>query len=245
MSGRGARPVDSVIGLLPGLIEALPYGVAFYDLHFRYLDVNTAFAAMSGCPREAHVGRHVTEVLPHMAAQVLPCLERALATGSAVDGVNLRGLRNPAADRPGEWVASYVPVTSDGVVTAIAAIDADVTAQRRAEAVVLTQRDVFESCVEGESIASILDHITAAIAEHSSDIAIPSIQLLENGRLFHASAPGLPEEYLKAIDGAAVGPGAGSCGTAAFTNRAVFVTDIATDPLWADYRDVALSHGLR
>jgi hypothetical protein len=37
----------------------------------------------------------------------------------------------------------------------------------------------------------------------------------------------------------------GSCGTAALLKQRVIVSDIATDPLWADYRDLALSHGLR
>src|SRR6185369_1291729 len=52
-------------------------------------------------------------------------------------------------------------------------------------------------------------------------------------------------EYLRAIDGASIGPCAGSCGTAAFRREAVFVADIASDPLWADYKHLALPHGLR
>jgi C4-dicarboxylate-specific signal transduction histidine kinase len=42
-----------------------------------------------------------------------------------------------------------------------------------------------------------------------------------------------------------IGPSAGSCGTAAYRGKPVIVSDIATDPLWVDYRDLALSHGLR
>jgi signal transduction histidine kinase len=37
----------------------------------------------------------------------------------------------------------------------------------------------------------------------------------------------------------------GSCGTAAYHAEQVIVSDIATDPLWADFRDVALANGLR
>jgi C4-dicarboxylate-specific signal transduction histidine kinase len=55
----------------------------------------------------------------------------------------------------------------------------------------------------------------------------------------------LPIPYTQAIDGAAIGPSAGSCGTAAYRAQRVIVSDIATDPLWADYRDLALPHGLR
>ena len=43
----------------------------------------------------------------------------------------------------------------------------------------------------------------------------------------------------------AIGPRAGSCGTAAYRAQPVVVSDIATDPLWADYRALALSHSLR
>jgi len=59
------------------------------------------------------------------------------------------------------------------------------------------------------------------------------------------AAPSLPATYTKAIDGAAIGPQAGSCGTAAFRREPVYVEDIETDPLWKDYKGIALAHGLR
>jgi PAS domain S-box-containing protein len=59
------------------------------------------------------------------------------------------------------------------------------------------------------------------------------------------AAPSLPPEYCRAIDGARIGPSAGSCGTAAYRKQPVVVSDIASDPLWADYRQLALPHGLR
>src|SRR5262249_45833722 len=45
--------------------------------------------------------------------------------------------------------------------------------------------------------------------------------------------------------GAAIGPRAGSCGTAAYRGEPVFVANIATDPLWDGYRELVLPHGLR
>ena len=59
------------------------------------------------------------------------------------------------------------------------------------------------------------------------------------------AAPSLPPAYSQAIDGAKIGPGAGSCGTAAFRKQPVIVADIAKDPLWAEYRQLALPYGLR
>ncbi len=54
-----------------------------------------------------------------------------------------------------------------------------------------------------------------------------------------------PAEYSRAVDGVSIGPRVGSCGTAAYRGEPVIVADIATDPLWADFRDLALGHGLR
>jgi PAS domain S-box-containing protein len=73
-----------------------------------------------------------------------------------------------------------------------------------------------------------------------------SVLLLEDDgiTLHHGAAPHLPAAYREAIDGASIGPTAGSCGTAAYRRERVIVTDIATDPLWDDYRHLAEPHGL-
>ncbi len=63
--------------------------------------------------------------------------------------------------------------------------------------------------------------------------------------LRHGAAPSLPSAYSGAVDGVQIGPSAGSCGTAAYRKQPVVVSDIATDPLWANSRHVALPHGLR
>src|SRR5918992_4517825 len=62
--------------------------------------------------------------------------------------------------------------------------------------------------------------------------------------LRHGAAPNLPEAYCRLIDGERIGPLAGSCGTAAYRRERVVVRDIATDPLWANYRQAAEPFGL-
>ncbi len=73
-----------------------------------------------------------------------------------------------------------------------------------------------------------------------------SILLLDAAcqKLRHGSAPGLPEAYVAAVDGLPIGPAVGSCGTAAYLGQQVIVSDIAADPLWADYRELALRFSL-
>jgi PAS domain S-box-containing protein len=50
---------------------------------------------------------------------------------------------------------------------------------------------------------------------------------------------------MTAVDGVNIGPRVGSCGTAAYRKETVIVSDINTDPLWADYRELALAYGLQ
>ena len=72
-----------------------------------------------------------------------------------------------------------------------------------------------------------------------------SVLLLQDGCLFLGAAPNLPDEYNRAVEGVAIGPGVGSCGTAAFSRQTVYVVDIETDPLWAPYTSLAKPYGLK
>ena len=234
-----------MLHLLRAAFELAPFGVAFYDARHRFIAVNAAFAAMDGHSPESHAGRHIAEILPKQADQILPHL-RGVFDGRASLDVPLTGVRDSDDGPPGHWAASYHPVArDDGSVEAVLAVVSDVSRQRRADAILLAQRDVLERCVLGEALVTVLDRVSAAVSAHSVDGAIASILLVENGRIRHCSAPQLPASYTAAIDGQPVGPASGSCGTAAYRREPVFVRDIATDPLWRDYRDVALAHDLR
>jgi PAS domain S-box-containing protein len=122
----------------------------------------------------------------------------------------------------------------------------DITARKHAEALLAGEKRLLEMVARGDSLPLILDALCRLVEELSSG-ALSSILLLEpNGtQLRHGAAPSLPQAYIDAIDGSVIGPSAGSCGTAAYRAKPVIVSDIATDPLWADYRDLALLHGLR
>lgn len=99
----------------------------------------------------------------------------------------------------------------------------------------------------GDSLETILGrHLLAVEAAAETELLTSILLLDEDGkRLWHGAAPNLPKEYCEAINGTEIGPSVGSCGTAAYLNRAVYVTDIATDYLWRDYRDLAEEHGFR
>ncbi|MCY0094983.1 EAL domain-containing protein [Hoeflea sp. J2-29] len=71
------------------------------------------------------------------------------------------------------------------------------------------------------------------------------LTLDDDGRLHPCAGPSLPKDYSAALDNLPIGPLVGSCGTAAYLQENVDVTDIEHDPRWAAYKDLALSYGLK
>jgi PAS domain S-box-containing protein len=122
----------------------------------------------------------------------------------------------------------------------------DVTAERRASRLRAAEQRLLEMIASGSELGPVLDRLALLIEEQAPE-TIASVLLLDSSgtRVRTGAAPNLPPEYSAAIDGLPIGPAAGSCGTAAYTNRPVFVADIESDPRWADYREAALRHGLR
>ncbi len=104
---------------------------------------------------------------------------------------------------------------------------------------------ILEMMATQPSLTEILNKINLMIEQDNPE-AKSSILLLdqEGKHLLIASAPNLPTAYNEAIHGGAIGPNAGSCGTAVYRKELVIVEDISTDPLWADYKDLAMAHGL-
>jgi signal transduction histidine kinase len=108
------------------------------------------------------------------------------------------------------------------------------------------ERSVLFMLAQNEPLPRVLEELALGLERVASAGTIASVLLLDEEQrvLRHGAAPRLPAEYQRAIDGTAIGPSAGSCGTAAYRNDCVIVSDIANDPLWDEFRDHALPHGL-
>src|SRR5436309_5912126 len=145
----------------------------------------------------------------------------------------IHGLGHPAFSAGGELVE-------------VVGTNVDVTDRTRAEMLLAGEKRLLEMIARGDSRARILDALCRLVEELASG-SLSSILLLDpkTNQVRHGAAPSLPIKYTEAIDGLVIGPCAGSCGTAAYRAEQVIVSDIASDPLWANFRDLALAHGLR
>ena len=122
----------------------------------------------------------------------------------------------------------------------------DAAGSKQAGRLLAGEKHLLEIVAQGQPLEAILTAL-CRLFEQLCPGSLTSILLLEpaTGRLWHGAAPSLPLEYTEAINGGLIGPSAGSCGTAAYRAEPVIVRDIASDPLWQDYRDLALPHRLR
>jgi PAS domain S-box-containing protein len=151
-----------------------------------------------------------------------------------------------AADGRVVWMHDMVRVMAAGPHgrRQLRSVMVDITERTRAEALLAGEREILGMIAAGAPTAGVLDAVCRLIESMSAGL-LASIVLVENGRLRHGAAPSLPLSFMQSIDGAPIGPNVGSCGTAAYRKETVVVTDIATDPLWADFCHLALPHGLR
>jgi GAF domain-containing protein len=108
------------------------------------------------------------------------------------------------------------------------------------------QQKVFKMIATNAPLGEILTSLVLLIEEQNPEM-LCSVLLLSNdgNHIQHGAAPNLPEQYVKGVNGSPIGPKHGSCGTAMYRGEPVIVTDIFSDPLWEDYRELAEGTGLR
>ncbi len=132
------------------------------------------------------------------------------------------------------------PVNSGG----LAIYFQDVSSRKRTEIIIEGQKRAFELALKDAPLNSIFDVIVRTVERQSGNMVSASILVLDEEKKFLrlGAAPSMPESYRDMIDGLEIGPDVGSCGTAAYTGKQVIVSDIATHPFWAAFRDFAPLH---
>ena len=123
--------------------------------------------------------------------------------------------------------------------------------QKQVESLLAAERRTLEMIAGGASLTDVLEDLCDTIDDQAPEI-ISSILLMDpNGeRLWPAAGRRVPEGWVRTITPLPIGPGMGSCGTAAFLKKPVIISDIASEPPWSDitapdYTEIALSYGLR
>jgi GAF domain-containing protein len=114
------------------------------------------------------------------------------------------------------------------------------------EAFQVAEQHVEDLIAARAPLGEILSTIVRMIEAQSPGMLCSVLLLSPDGNhIQHGAAPSLPTNYVNAVDGSPIGPKNGSCGTAMYRGEPVVVTDILTDPLWDDFRDLTNGTSLR
>jgi PAS domain S-box-containing protein len=134
----------------------------------------------------------------------------------------------------------------DGDVMGGVIVCRDITQIKEEEFFRAGQSRVLEMIAADAPLADVLTSLVLLMEGQAEGLRCSILLLNRDGKhVRHGAAPNLPEAYVKAVNGALIGPRNGSCGTAMYRRRPVVVTDVMTDRLWADYRELAKICGLR
>ncbi len=207
--------------------------------------VNSIGAEHLGYSAGELIGQPVLNVFyPEDRKSVLAQLKKCLNNPNKVHTWEIRKVKK---DGSLIWVRENAVATLTGNrKTCINILCEDITEMKNAEFSLNTENKVLEMITRNSSLSRTLDYLCREIEIQSPGMLCSFLLVDEKGKhLRHGAAPSLPKEYIKAIDGLQIGPSIGSCGTAAYMKKPVIVSDIETDPLWADYKHLALKHDLK
>ncbi len=215
------------------------------DAEGNILYVGPSWAEIIGHPLEDLLGtRWLQFVHPDDAARLRQARRDTLTSGGSYECE----YRIRTADGSYRWFLSSAGSRRDetGAVILWYGTTQDIHDRKLAELTHQGHTRILEMVAAGRPLDEVLSAL-CRLAEEQIAGARCSILLFDpvHQRLRHGAAPSLPPAYNAGIDPLPVGPETGSCGTAAYRRRTVIVPDIAADPLWADWRDLALQHGLR
>lgn len=106
------------------------------------------------------------------------------------------------------------------------------------------QHKALAAMVRDAPLVEVLTLVCRELEQIAPEVMASVVRVDAEGRLRPQAGPSLPAKYHQMVDGVAIGPNVGTCGTAAFQARPVIVTDIANDPRWADFRTMTAEFGL-
>ena len=229
------------------LVQNSSHLVIVLDASARITYASPAFQRAFGYPDEAKFGQNLFDLVHPDDVQPLRARfgeHLALAGDSGAGAMEFRFLGADGSWRHLEALANNL--LDEAAVGGIVFNAHDVTERKRAEALLAGQAHVLDLIARDAPLMEVLTAL-ARLIEREADGARCAVLLLDEGgeALTVAAAPSLVDVGLHEADGLVVGPAAGASGTAAWRREPVLCGDVATDPLWAAKRQVALSRGLR
>ncbi|MEZ2339734.1 PAS domain S-box protein [Microcoleus sp.] len=221
------------------LFAAMNDVIFVIDIEGRYLKSAPTNPSLLYKPPTEVIGKTLGEIMPPEIADFFLNQIRLTAETKQTNSLEYS---LPIGDKYLWFAATISPMQSNTFLC----VARDITDRKQGESWLAAQKQILEMIAKSAPLGDTLNALVKIIEQQCKDVMGSILILAPDGKhLVNGAAPSLPESYNAAIEGMAIGPNVGSCGTAIYRKESVIVTDIATDPLWEDYRDFALSFGLR
>jgi len=240
------KAVNEVVSLQT-LIDWLPDNVWVKDATSRFVISNNSTAVQIGLAGATDlIGKTDFELHPaELAEQFFADEQKIIRSGQPLIDHEEHVIDSSGAKR---WLlTTKVPLRDDrNEVFGLAGISRDITERKLADVWRVGQREVLEMIAMSAPLEQVLEHLMRLVESQITGISGSVLLLDKDGvHLRHGAAPSLSKAYTTAIDGVRIGPKVGSCGTAVYRRETVVVSDIMRDPLWEDFRELAVAHGHR
>jgi diguanylate cyclase (GGDEF)-like protein/PAS domain S-box-containing protein len=212
------------------------------DRATRIIYVNAAFTAMFGYALAEAKGRRAGQLL----------------AGRHTDGATLARLRRLIGEQSGSeeeiltyhkdgneiWISAAVDAVRNdrGQIKYLFALLSDVSETTQLRSL---QQLIMDALADEVPITDIADRLCRRVEAIAPDVVSSLLHVDADGLIHPLGGPSLPEDYSRALDGIAIGPQIGSCGSSAYYGVAVLAEDIDTDPRWQPFKVRPLEAGLR
>jgi diguanylate cyclase (GGDEF)-like protein/PAS domain S-box-containing protein len=230
------------LALLNLVADRTNRAVVVTDQDLRIVYTNAAFAGMFGYSPEEANGRQADDLLVgrHTDRKALARLRRRIEEESAGEEEILSYNKN------GEeiWISANVQTFRNrrGRIKYLFALLTDITETKQLRSL---QQLIMNALADEIPITDIADQLCRRVEEIAPDVVSSLLHIDDCGLVHPLGGPSLPDDYSRALDGIAIGPDVGSCGSAAFYGKAVLAIDLDTDPRWQPYKTRPLEVGLR
>ncbi|NOT10928.1 MAG: PAS domain S-box protein [Methylococcaceae bacterium] len=240
------KKAESTLYLQAKALNAATHAMMITDSHGHVEWTNQAFSELSGFSSEECLGLNPRMIF--YSGQHLPDfydnLWQTISNNKVWRGEIVNRRKNGSFYTEEQTIT---PVADEhGQIHHYISIKQDISERKRSELVRATQSQLLELIATGATLSAILEALVLAI-EKLNPHTLASVLLVDDDgqHLRLGSAPSMPDTYNQAIDGIAIGEGVCSCGTTAWRHEPVIVENIALDPLWEKFKDLALSHDLQ
>ncbi len=230
------------MALLTLVADGTNRAVIVTDHNLGIVYTNAAFAGMFGYSLEETKGRQAFELLVgrYTNRRTLARLRRWIGEESGGEEEVL------VYDKNGEeiWISANVKAFRNkrGRVKYMFALLTDITETKQLRSL---QQLIMGGLADEIPITDIADQLCRRVEEIAPDVVSSLLYVDAGGSIHPLGGPSLPEDYSRALEGVAIGPDIGSCGSAAFYGKPVLAMDIDTDPRWQPFKTRPLEVGLR